>query len=249
MTVSLIIPAYNEAARLPGFLKRLATFSGSRPGLITEVLVVDDGSTDDTSARAEAFRERLPGFRLLRHPINRGKGAAIQLGVSVARADAIIFMDADGATPPEEIPLLVTTLASSPIAVGNRWSRASTVHGQTSARALTSRVLRLLMALFGFSGIDTMCGCKGFQRPIALRLFHPLLETRWLFDQEVLFRARLLHIPIISVPIHWTSQHGSKVTPGIIAGSALMLPLLLARVWWQTRHDIRPALPSQGRSP
>lgn len=244
MTVSLIIPAYDEEERMPRFLELLATFVHSHPNLIQETLVVDDGSSDQTSKIAESFRDRLPGFRTLRQPTNRGKGAAVQLGISVARAQAVVFADADGATAPEELPKILAHLDGAPIVVGDRWTSRAAVHSQTPLRSISSRLLRPYMALFGLGNVDTMCGCKAFRRDVAVRLFHPLLEQRWLFDQEVLFRARLLGLPIKSVPISWASQRGSKLHFTTLIRSALVLPFLLGRVWWQLRHDLRPRLPA-----
>lgn len=248
MTVSLIIPAYNEEERLPRFLEALATFLAANPNLLQEVLIVDDGSHDRTTEVATRFRDRLPGFRVLRHSQNRGKGAAVQLGVNAARSDAVLFIDADGATAPQELPNIIAHLDHAPIVVGHRWTTGAVAHGQTPLRSISSHMLRLSMTIFGLGDTDTMCGCKAFRRDIAVRLFHPLLSGRWLFDQEVLFRARLLGIPTANIPIHWTSQRGSKLRLSTLVRSALELPVLLLRVWWQLRFNVASP-PSKTPSP
>lgn len=230
MTLTLIIPAYNEEERLPRFLADLAVYALSQPHLLKEVLVVDDGSTDRTSAIAETYRERLPQLRLLRQPRNLGKGLAVQRGINDATADAVVFMDADGATPASALLDLPQHLGQAPIVVGNRWMRGAETRGRTPLRALSGWGIRLYMGLFGLGDVDTMCGFKGFQRSVALRLFNPLFEGRWLFDQEVLFRARRLGYGIKSIPVHWTSQRGSKVRLSTMFQAVVQLPRLLLRV-------------------
>lgn len=229
--VTLVIPAYNEEERLPKFLDALATYLDTHRDLVQAVLVVDDGSRDRTADIAMSYAKRLPGFRLLKQSTNRGKGAAIQYGVNEAKTNAVTFMDADGATPPDALPSMINALQNAPIAVGNRWSTEARAHGQTFFRALSSRALRAYMHLFGLGNVDTMCGCKAFRSEIAKRLFNPLLEERWLFDQEILFRARLLGLKIANIPIHWTSQRGSKLKPSTLLLSAVRLPIVLFRVW------------------
>lgn len=235
MTTTLIIPAYNEEERLPRFLDDLVRLRRNAPDILTEILLVDDGSTDNTASVAERARDRLPNLRVIRQPRNIGKGRAVQRGVREARSDAMVFMDADGATEASELPKLLNLLRRHPIVSGHRWMAGSSVRGQTPLRSLSSRIIMATMSLFGLGDVDTMCGFKGFRRNVAERLFSPLLEPRWLFDQEVLFRARLLGIPIVSVPITWTSKRGSKVRLSTLVTSAIALPLLLFRVWRRTR--------------
>lgn len=238
MSVSLIIPAYNEEKRLPAFLRELTLFHADHALALTEVLVVDDGSSDGTTRAAASFAGALP-LRVIRLPRNHGKGAAVQAGVGEATSDMIIFMDADGATGPAEIPKLTAALARAPIAVGNRWMTGSLVAEREIFRAFSGRVYRTYVGLFGLKSIDTMCGFKGFRRAVARELFAHLHDERWLFDTEIMLRARLRGLPIENVPIAWTSKHGSKLRPSVLVQSCLQIPLLALRVW-RDDHRQRP---------
>lgn len=229
MTVSLIIPAYNEERRLPAFLQELSAFNEKHRSLLDEVLVVDDGSADRTANIAQSFADRLP-LRIIRFPRNRGKGAAVRAGVLEARSDTVIFMDADGATSPDELPKLVRALEHAPIVVGNRWMHGSRVEERETFRALSGWVYRTYVGFFGLRDVDTMCGFKGFRRNVACALFDRLYDERWLFDMEVMLRARRRGHAIASIPITWTSKHGSKVRPSVLVRSCVQIPFLAARV-------------------
>lgn len=238
MNVSLVIPAYNEEERLPAFLESLARFHQISKAHIVEVLMVDDGSSDRTSTVAEQFSNRLP-LRVIRLPQNRGKGAAVQTGVKESHGDAVIFMDADGATGPEELPKLLAGLEQKPIAVGNRWMQGSIVADRELFRAFSGWVYRTYVGFFGLAGVDTMCGFKGFRRDAAKKLFSSLTEERWLFDTEVMLRARRHGIPIENVPISWTSKHGSKLKLSALVRSFFQIPVVALRVA-QEPHSSRP---------
>lgn len=238
MTVSLVIPAYNEEGRLPAFLRQLSTWNTEQRTPLQEIIVVDDGSVDRTGEIADGFGTALP-LRVIRFPENRGKGAAVQAGVLAARGDLVIFLDADGATAAAELPKMRTALARAPIAVGNRWMHGSQVTEREPFRALSGRIYRMYVGFFGLRGIDTMCGFKGFQRDVARTLFEPLREARWLFDTEIMLRARRRGYEIASVPIAWTSKHGSKLHFSALVRAFFALPLLALRV---SRERLSPPL-------
>lgn len=229
MNASLVIPAYNEERRLPGFLRALSDFHASSGGILREILVVDDGSTDRTAETAGTFGSVLP-IRVIRLSVNRGKGAAVRAGVMEALGDVVIFMDADGATAPGELPKMLKELEHSPLAVGNRWMPGSHVAEREPFRALSGWIYRTTVGLFGLSSVDTMCGFKGFQRDVARTLFEKLREERWLFDTEIMLRARRLGYRIANVPIAWTSKRGSKLRPAVLARAFFQIPLLAIRV-------------------
>src|SRR5664280_697385 len=139
MALSIVIPAFNEAARLDHCTARLgdAIASGAVEPSITEVIVVDDGSTDDTGQRAEdLFGESFPHSQVLRLQKNSGKGAAIRAGVAAATAPIVAFMDADMAVDPEQIPILVAAVGDSEIAIGSRALPDSIVHWQSIGRVV-----------------------------------------------------------------------------------------------------------------
>lgn len=229
MRASLVLPAYNEAQRLPHFLADLADFHRAAPATLAEIIVVDDGSTDGTGTVAARFQDQLP-LRVLRLPANCGKGAAVATGVHAATGDVVIFMDADGATPARELLKMLAALRRAPIAVGNRWMRGSRVLGREPFRAFSGFLYRAYVSLFGLGGVDTMCGFKGFQREVARVLFARLEEERWLFDTEIMLRARRQGYRIENVPITWTSKHGSKLSLPALVRAACALPGLALRV-------------------
>lgn len=229
MRISLIIPAYNEEGRLPKFLRDLGAWHAAHPGVIAEIFVVDDGSSDGTDKVAQSFADHLP-LRVIRLPRNRGKGASVQAGVKESHGDVVIFMDADGATPPSELPKMLMALRDSPIAVGNRWMPGSRVANRDAFRAFSGWIYRRYVGLFGLAGVDTMCGFKGFRTDVARTLFARLTNERWLFDTEIMVRARRHGYAVAAIPIFWTSKHGSKLRPAALLNAFFQIPFLVARV-------------------
>jgi len=229
MSASLIIPAYNEERRLVPFLTTVIEYRRQHPSDIAEVIIVNDGSTDSTGSLADQAAA-ASGLKVLHHPQNRGKGAAIQTGVNAAAGDLIIFMDADGATPVTELPKMLAALVNADIAIGNRWLPGAKTERHSSLRQLSGWVYRHYMALFGLGNIDTMCGFKGYQRGVAKELFKNLREERWLFDTEIAYKARQRGYSMANVPIAWTSQDGSKLSTFTLVKSALKIWPLIQRI-------------------
>jgi len=229
MKVSLIIPAYNEEQRLGVFLESITQYTAQHPADISEILVVDDGSTDATGNVAKKFSTRLP-LRVLQHEQNRGKGAAVRTGVMAAQENYIVFTDADGATPITELPKMVRALKQAKIAVGNRWMPGAKIQRHSALRRLAGWVYRNYMGLFGLGQIDTMCGFKGYHRAIAQELFRNLQEERWLFDAEIAYRAVQTGHTIKNFPIFWESKDGSKLDTKTLLKSALKIWPLIQKV-------------------
>ncbi|MGH9856731.1 MAG: dolichyl-phosphate beta-glucosyltransferase, partial [Acidobacteriota bacterium] len=221
MSLSLIIPAYNEERRLPAFLESIIAFKVTHPQLTTEVIIVDDGSTDTTAEIVRAYLPKISGGRLIQLPKNLGKGAAVQAGVMAAASDKVVFIDADGATPITELPHMNTALDGAQIAIGNRWMKESKAHRSTPLRHLAGWVYKTYMSLFGLGGIDTMCGFKGYRRSVARDLFQHLIDSRWLFDTEIAYKAIRRGYIIKNVPIRWESKEGSKLSGKDLIESAL----------------------------
>ena len=230
MTVTLVIPAFNEERRLRPFLERIAAFVQAHPTQLHEILVVDDGSTDRTAKTAREFTGQLPQLRVISHPTNRGKGAAVQTGVLAADGDLIIFMDADGATDIAELPKMIAALEKNDVAVGNRWLKESRTQRSSWFRHIAGATYRRYMQLFGIGEVDTMCGFKGYHRAVARALFAHLLEERWLFDAEIAYKAHRAGYRIANFPIQWQSVEGSKLSALTLLKTAWQILPLMRRI-------------------
>lgn len=236
MTVSLIIPAYNEEQRLTPFLLSLMKYVRQYPHNFKEILIIDDGSTDATRTIAERHIPKIPRLKIVSHARNRGKGAAIQAGVAAARGDLIIFMDADGATPISELPKMISALSQADIAVGNRWMTGAKTQRSSATRRLSGWAYRTYMKIFGLGDIDTMCGFKGYRRSAAKNLFHNLLEERWLFDTEIAYKAKKRGYTVANFPIRWTSRDGSKLSTMTLIKSGFKIWPLIRKINQAERH-------------
>ena len=231
MSLTIVLPAFNEAERIGpaldelfGYLRRRG--DRARDGapaaaeLPTEVdvLVVDDGSTDATVAVVEARPEArgvdgITSLRVLRVP-HGGKGAAVRAGMLAATADLVIFADADMATPPDQIPLLTTALADHDVALGSRIQRdGSDMRAtQPAYRRLLGQTFHLLASLWVAGPVqDTQCGFKGFTREAAHDLFERQRVTSIVFDVELIYLARRRGYRLAIVPIRWADKRGSRM--------------------------------------
>jgi dolichyl-phosphate beta-glucosyltransferase len=211
MRLSLILPAFNEAERLPPYLASIRRYLTDEFGPDYEVLVVDDGSRDGLAGVVADLAWGWPQLRALAHPVNRGKGAAVRTGLLAARGELLLFADADGATPiDQEARLRAAVEAGAAAAVG--------VRDSDDARRLALR-RRLASGLFaalarkvvGVNVRDPQCGFMMFRRAVGWQLFGLGRETGYLFDLEALALADRLGHPVAEVPIAWADQPGSKV--------------------------------------
>jgi dolichyl-phosphate beta-glucosyltransferase len=217
--VSIVLPAYNEEARLPAGLERVIDFLAAQP-FDSEIVIADDGSRDRT---ADIVREReaagLPSrvaLRLVQHERNRGKGAAIRTGVLAARGQYVFFMDADLATPPEDaIGLLERLQAGAAVAIGSRVQPdgSDMRSTQPAQRRFVGRLFTLMRkAMRVLPDIDdTQCPMKGFRHDAAQAVFRQQQLSGWIFDAEVLYIARSLGYGLVSVPVSWHHVEGSRL--------------------------------------
>jgi dolichyl-phosphate beta-glucosyltransferase len=215
LELSVIIPAYNEAARILPHLASIVDYL-TRTHRSFEVIVVDDGSLDDTAPIVHGFGRRMSAVRLMRLPTRSGKGAAVRHGMQAARGRRRLFTDADGATPIEELPRLEQALQSgAQIAIGSR-SLASRRSDFTVAarrhRSVLGGWFNRLVRVGGIRGIaDTQCGFKLFERAVAEDLFSVSYINGYGFDLELLYVAQRRGYRIAEVPVNWKDQAGSKV--------------------------------------
>jgi Glycosyl transferase family 2 len=216
LLLSLVIPAYNEGPRLDDGVARLraAIAAGAIDPGTTEFIVVDDGSTDDTTERAAALFSSFPHVRLLRLSENHGKGGAVRAGVAAAAAPIIAFADADMAIDPAQTPQFVGALAKADVAIGSRAASGASVDRSSLRRSLMNRAFnRLVNALTNVALDDTQCGFKAFRAPVAKLLFHCSVTERFAFDVEILSLARRLELVIAEVPVQWLRVQGSQIRP------------------------------------
>ena len=243
--LTIVVPAYNEAERISpaldelfGWLRRggPARSSGRSSDDIGtwDVLVVDDGSSDDTVDIVEARPEARPSedgspprLRVLRRR-HAGKGAAVTAGVLAADGDMVVFTDADMATPPDQIPLLTEALATADVALGSRVQpdgsdrRAS----QPTYRRWLGRIYRALAGAWVTGDVpDTQCGFKGFRRAAAQDIFSRLKTDGIVFDAEIIYLTRRLDYRYAVVPVMWDDIRGSRMRVGLRLGLSVLWDL------------------------
>ena len=214
--LSIVVPAFNEEHRLPPTLARLSAYLETQP-LRWEIVVVDDGSRDATCAVVEAAMARIPNLRLVRQTPNRGKGAAVRLGMLAARGQIRVMSDADGSMSPDQLPRLLAPLiaCTAEIAIGSRYAEgARTDVKQPLYRVLWSRLANRVIQRSLVPGVrDTQCGFKAFTAEAARALFGVGRIDGWAFDLEILALARRAGYSIAEVGVEWTDDRRSRVNP------------------------------------
>lgn len=215
LSLSVVIPAYNEQHRLGETLKQNTAYL-SRFGRSWEMIVVDDGSFDQTAAIAQEWVNRSAGtIRLLRLPRNRGKGAAVQLGVMNAVGRYVLVADADNATPIEEAGRFLEEANDDEILIGSRYVKSAKVEKKQSKwRVWIGRLGNVIIRAFLIDDIaDTQCGFKLFPAGIAKELFSKQRIERWGFDMEILSIAQGAGISIREIGVTWRDMPGSRLRP------------------------------------
>jgi dolichyl-phosphate beta-glucosyltransferase len=231
-TYSIVIPAYNESTRLGASLEKVLTYVHMQRW-DAEVIVVNDGSRDNTAEIVLHSMAKDPIVKLLENPGNRGKGFSVRNGVLNALGRIILFTDADLSAPIEEAPRLLGALdAGADIAIGSRWLRAETqTERQPLHRQLFGRVFNLMLRVsLGLQFADTQCGFKAFKRAAAQAIFPLQRIERWGFDPEILFLARKLGFKVEEVPVLWGHSGGARINP--LTDGARMFQEMLRVRWY-----------------
>jgi dolichyl-phosphate beta-glucosyltransferase len=235
--LQLVIPAYNEQARLPRTLRELRRHVRDQRSLArpVEVIVVDNASTDDTAAVARAADSAALPVRVIHCPIP-GKGAAVGAGIAATDAPVVGFMDADGATHLDALEEACRRLAlGADVAIGSRGAEGAYTSARHSwLRERGARAYRACTARVVPGVVDTQCGFKLMIGDLGRRVFAALETTGFSFDVELLARAQALGARIDEFPVTWTDVPGSTFDPlrhgaGSFAGLALIA--------WRTRRD------------
>lgn len=211
---SFVIPAYNEHARIPATMEAVVSCIRAN-GWDAEVIVVNDGSRDDTAQLVRDFAAHAPEVRLLENPGNRGKGYSVRNGILHALGDVVLFTDSDLSAPINEAERLFAAIAAgADIAIGSRWLESGRqTHRQPLYRQIFGRcfnaVTRLVM---GLPFVDTQCGFKAFTRTAAQTVFRLQTIERWGFDPEILFIALKRGYAVKEVPVSWAHDERSRMS-------------------------------------
>jgi len=227
---SIILPAFNESSRIGPSLEKALSFVRERQWNC-EIIVVNDGSFDDTAEIVKSFMTHAPELRLLENPGNHGKGYSVRNGMLNARGDILLFSDADFSSPIyESIKLIAAIEQGADLAFGSRWLLAETqTRRQSLLRQFVGRAYnRLLRLVLGLPYKDTQCGFKACTRHAAEIIFTRQQIEGWGFDPELLFIARKFHLKMTEVAVEWANDDRSKVNP-LVDGVKMFWELLTVR--------------------
>lgn len=225
MKLSIVIPTYNEANRIAILLHNLQQFYPE-----SEIIVVDDGSTDNTIKIADEL-----GAKIIPHQINQGKGAAVRTGILAAQGDVIAFMDADMAVPVIYIDDALKLLKNgADVVIGSRELPGSIVH-RSFVRNLPGKAFSFTMRLLiGLPYKDTQCGFKFFKHLPAQKIFSEVKNKGWVFDVEVLLWAQQFGLNVVQMPVEWYERKGSKIN---IFRDGIKMVWSLFQIW-ETRRKV-----------
>jgi glycosyltransferase involved in cell wall biosynthesis len=228
--VSIVVPAFNEASRIGESVRRIEEFLSQAP-FTSELIVVDDGSSDDTSAIVR--RLKSDNLQLIQNRENHGKGYAVTTGVLAATGDYVLFSDADLSSPIEEIDKLLAAAANEngDIVVGSRALDRSLIEKHQSRMREVGGIFfnRMVRLVLGLKIHDTQCGFKLFRREKVVPIFRKLTTWGFGFDPELLFVASRAGLRIVEVPVRWSHAEGSKIR--LVSDGVRMFADLL-RIRW-----------------
>jgi dolichyl-phosphate beta-glucosyltransferase len=257
MTYSIVIPAYNESQRLGATLDKVLAYIHEQQW-DAEIIVVNDGSRDNTAEIVRTLAKSEPMLRLVENPGNRGKGYSVRNGILNSTGDIVVFSDADLSSPIEEMPKLLQALSTgADIAIGSRWLKAELqTQRQSLHRQLFGRIFNgLNRAILGLQYKDTQCGFKAFTRRAAQAILPLQRIERWGFDPEILFLARKFGLRVEEVPVRWGHIGGTRINP-LMDGAKMFQEMLRVRWYDMTgKYDgrvppsvVHPVKPLPGRS-
>jgi glycosyltransferase involved in cell wall biosynthesis len=241
-TYSIVVPAYNESARLGASLEKILGYIAQQ-NWSAEVIVVNDGSRDDTAEIVRRLAQSNPALRLIENPGNRGKGYSVRHGMLQAHGSVVVFSDADLSSPIEELPKLLNALNNgADIAIGSRWLQSETqTQRQPLHRQLFGRIFNLMLRItLGLHFKDTQCGFKAFQKQAVQKIFPLQKIERWGFDPEILFLAGKFGFRVQEVPVAWAHSGGTRIHP-LTDGSRMFWDMLRIR-WYDVtgKYDAAP---------
>jgi dolichyl-phosphate beta-glucosyltransferase len=234
-TLSVLVPAFNESSRIAPSLEKILAYLRAQ-SYTWELLIIDDGSRDDTVAIVGQLIQTEPNARLISYQPNRGKGYAVRTGVLAARGQWVVFLDADLSTPPEEIAKALEHLDRGfDMVIGSRALPDSQIETKAPPiRRLGTFIFNLtkhlLVGLWQYS--DTQCGFKAYREAAVRPLYERAVIDRFMFDVEILFLAERKKLKVYEMPVRWADAAGSKVR--FLEGVVNMVKDLL-RIRWVHR--------------
>jgi glycosyltransferase involved in cell wall biosynthesis len=226
----LLIPAYNEEARIEPVLRDYARFFKENYHGKFQIVVILNGCKDNTLGVVQRVAKEFSSVSYLDFPAPIGKGGALIEGLKLAPfADLIGYVDADGATPPQAFLDLVKKIGAADCVIGSRWLPGAVIHqSQAGNRQFASRVFHFIVQLFFWMNIrDTQCGAKVMKRAIVEKIHPTLRIADMAFDINLLYSIKRAGFKILEVPTEWTDQAGSKV---VLGRSSLTMFLSVVRV-------------------
>jgi len=226
MKLSIIIPAYNEAKRIAGTIETICVFL-ERKHLYSELILVNDGSTDDTLQIIKAYCDPNDMIKIISYNKNRGKGYAVRSGVLSATGDILLFLDADLSTAIEETESFLDEIDNYDVLIGSRRLKNSNIiKKQPFYRVFLGRLFSLFVdSIFHFDIEDTQCGYKMFKREPARNIFENLKIEKFSFDVEVLYLASKFNYRIKQLPVTWHNDADSSIY-AVKDGMKMLLDLI-----------------------
>jgi len=213
LDLSIVLPSYNEEKRLPATLQRIAAYLKTS-GRKAEVIVVDDGSTDQTVKVAESFQGKIEDLRIVSNGRNRGKGYSVRHGSLEARGEIVLFTDADLSAPIEEAEKLLVKMDEYDVAIGSRAVNRALIEVHESkfrefAGIVFNKIVRMILRL---PFVDTQCGFKAFRREKCTIIFEQQTIERFGFDPELLYLARHHGLHTVEVAVRWAHSPATKIS-------------------------------------
>ncbi len=238
--LSIVIPSFNEEARLPPTLERIANYI-TASGRETEVIVVDDGSKDGTTRVAETFRGKIGILRVVSNGQNRGKGYSVRHGAMEANGEIVLFTDADLSAPIEEADKLLAKMGEFDVAIGSRAMNRKLIEVHESrfrelAGIIFNRIVRVILWL---PFVDTQCGFKAFRREKCKIIFAQQTIERFGFDPELLYLARHHGLRVVEVAVRWAHSPATKVN---MLRDSIQMFLDVAIIRWNAIRGRYPAV-------
>ena len=211
--LSIVIPSFNEELRLPVTLAQVSAYIRASKRE-TEVIVVDDGSTDRTADVANSFRGEIQRLRVVANKKNRGKGYSVRHGMLEARGRVVLFTDADLSAPIDETDKLLAALADHDVAIGSRALNRSLISVRQSVFRESAGIIFnfIVRAILRLPFVDTQCGFKAFRRERCRVIFQQQRIERFGFDPELLYLARHHGLSTVEIPVRWAHSPATKVS-------------------------------------